>query len=187
MNLMLRTKRLIGPFWSQLILLAAGLLLTVPAASASPVHVIGHECGPAAFAATWEKEISGGPLLSSVTASTAVPGTYIVRGHGFSAGGAVEIVAYDACGVQRHDQWPTVANDFSSPVTDAPDPEALRSLPAGLVVWTFTLDTEDPLTVRAHDLETGEWTNVVLIDAPAVDRAACDRDCLSSRGIGPNP
>lgn len=183
MNLMLRTKRLIGPFRSQLILLVTGLLLSLSPTAAGPVYVIGHECDPAAYAATWSQSTGTGPALTSVAASTAVPGTYIVRGQGFSAGGAVQVAIYDACGVDRHDMWDTVATHGGRPLSGAPDPELRPLLQGGLVVWTFTVETDDPLTVRAYDVDTGTWTNAVLVDDSTVDRADCNRDCHRSRGI----
>jgi hypothetical protein len=186
MNFMLRTKRLIGPFWSQLILLAAGLLLAVPSTAAGPVYTIGHECDPAAFAATWSRSAGSGPVLTSVTASTAAPGTWIVRGHGFSTGDAVEIAAYDGCGVDRHAQGQTIATDVGVPHAGSAHPE-VQLLQDGLVTWTFTIESDRPLTIRAHDVATGTWTNAILVEGTAGNRAACDRECQVLRGIGPTP
>ncbi len=187
MNLTLRTKRLIGPFRSQLILLVTGLLLSLSPAAAGPVYVIGHECDPAAYAATWSKATGKGPALTSVTASTAVPGTYIVRGHGFSAGGVVEIAAYDACGIDRLDGWETVATHGGRPMSGAPDPEVRPLLQGGLVVLNFDPGLDGLVTIRAFDEETSTWSNMILVEGPAADRAECNRDCHRSRGIGPNP
>jgi hypothetical protein len=109
-------------------------------------------------------------IIGSVSALDA-PGSILVSGAGFTAGGDVFIGLYDQWGKYVQESRWVVASQPTYGLDGSIDPAA-GYVSGGLVNETFAIDCRSGVMVRAHDRSSGIWTEVLDVDVFTSDCVA---------------
>lgn len=118
------------------------------------------------------------PVLTSVTANTALPDSIVVEGHGFTPGGDVYIALYDQWGLILHEtRWVAAggggaireAFEIATESIYGPNGSQDPSQPDRRGLTTSELPSSascpDTLMVRAFDQRANAWSNVLDVEA----------------------
>jgi hypothetical protein len=104
------------------------------------------------------------PLLTIDAApSLEFPGSILVSGSGFTAGGDVFIGLYDQWGKQAYETRWVVASQPTYGLDGSLDPAA-GYVSGGWVNEVFAIDCRSGIMIRAHDRASGIWTDVLDIE-----------------------
>jgi len=113
---------------------------------------------------------TSGPVLTSVLASVAQPGSISVSGEGFTPGGDVYVAIYDTWGAELHETRWTTASVAAYGPNGSLDP-ALGYRAGGRVGEAFAGLCGTAIMVRAFDRQAAVWTNLLDIDAASITSA----------------